>query len=251
MAKLLVYHDLLWWITIRMRQNQRALSLLHYLVFVMFHASSALAQELSDEVLEQWLESGDQAPPYEKQGGSEALKFIYPPPDKPLPASHTLLELTEVSIESGWVNVEQCHTELDPVPDAEVIYQFRQMRNLRVTEAKGIEQFWIEGQSVQLKNIGRGARLCLSLEAQILNQTDSGDYRLHYGPFQRRFLDSYFPMHVSLKVDYSRTLLTYGAIMPVVTEGFSVVQEGKRIAIDAWFRGKLTIALEFHTESRP
>lgn len=208
--------------------------------------SIILAQELSEEALEQWLESDEQISPYERKGGGEELKFIHPPPDEPLPSSYTRLELTEASSESGWVRIEQCHTGLDPVPDAEVVYQFRQMRYLRVSEAKGIEQFWVEGQSVQLKKVGRGARLCVALEAQILDQTASGDFRLRYGPFQRRFLDSYFPMHVSLVVDYSRTRLKYGAITPTSTKGFDVVPDGKQLSIDAWFMGKLTIVLDFY-----
>ena len=233
-----------------MRKNKGipdfCMAFLALLPLPLLFTGSVLAQELSEEVLEQWLESEEQLAPYGGKGGGEELKFIHPPPDEPLPFSHTRIELTEASIESGWVRIEQCHTGLDPVPDAEVVYQFRQMRNLRVSEAEGIERFWIEGQSVQLKRVGKGARLCVALEAQLLNQTVSGEFRLRYGPFQRRFLDSYFPMHVSLMVDYSRTSLRYGAISPASTKGFDVVQEGKQISIDAWFMGKLTIALDFY-----
>lgn len=235
-----------------MRDNKCvSVSVMQYSLLVLFLSSHSQAQELSEESLERWLESDDQALPYERKGGGEVLQFLHPPPDYPVPFSHTRLELTEASRKNGWVWVKQCHTGLDPVPDAEVVYHFRQMRNLRVSEAVKIEQHWIEGQSVQMKNIGRGARLCVELEARILHQAKNGNYHLRYGPFQRRFFDSYFPMHVLLEVDYAQSRLAYESITPAATKGFVVTEEGRRLLIDAWFRGKLTVALGFHAETQP
>ena len=131
-----------------------------------------------------------------------------------IPHSHTDLRLDRQSTTEGWVTVEQCHQGLDAVPSAEVVYRFVEMRRLRVIQAENIEKAWVEGQSVQLKNVANGAHLCVALQARLLHRTDNDNYRMNYGPFQRRFLDSYFPMHVTLEVDYTNTGLRFSSVIP-------------------------------------
>lgn len=214
------------------------------LLYCLF-SSMILAQEPSEEELERWFENDDQIDPVEKRGGGEQLELMAPDASGDVPLSHTWLILSPRSVQSGWVAITQCHEALDAVPDAEVVYRFKQMRGLRVTEAVNIGRVWVEGQSVQLKDVGERARLCTGLEANILNRQGEGRYLLRYGPFQRRFLDSYFPMHIILDVDYSNSLLELEAITPEASEGLVLSHAGKQLELEAWFRGKLYIQLQF------
>ena len=209
---------------------------------------SPLAREPSEEELERWFESDEQRYPVELRGGDEQLVFIPPDPAQRIPFSQTHLGISSQSLQSGWVSVVQCHDGLDPVPDAEVVYRFRQMRKLRVTEASGIGQAWVEGQSVQLKDVRKGARLCTELEAKVLTQLQDGHYRMRYGPFQRRFLDSYFPLHVALKVQYPPGMLVFEQITPTPGKHYELVRKEDGLELDAWFKGQLTFELLFRVE---
>lgn len=218
------------------------------LLFFLLFSGASPAQEMSEEELELWFESDEE---FEKRGGGEQLEFMAPDTSQPIPFSHTWLSLSSRSVQSGWIDIVQCHEGLDAVPDAEVVYRFKQMRRLRVTEVGNIGLARVAGQSVQLKEVGKGARLCVELEAKVLNRQEDGGYLLRYGPFQRRFLDSYFPMHVVLEVDYSGSMLKLDTLRPEPTKGFSLIETGNRLLLEGWFRGKLTIDMLFMlTEER-
>lgn len=203
------------------------------------------AAEPSEEELERWFESDEPGPPQSGYGGGSQLEFIAPLTQKPTPLSHTQLLLDEASLATGWVAVEQCHNQLDPVPDAEVVYSFEQMRGLRITEQRGIASARVAGPSVQLRDVQRGARLCVALQARLLRADGPGRYRLRYGPFMRRFLDSYFPLHITLEVRYPAQRLELVQISPAAEEGYGLTAAPGRFSIDAWFRGKLVLELLF------
>ncbi|HEX9801719.1 MAG TPA: hypothetical protein VGB35_00535 [Gammaproteobacteria bacterium] len=204
---------------------------------------AAAAAQSSDEALERWFESDEQRYPFEMHGGSERLEFITPEPGRRIPFSQTRIALTRESLQSGWAAIVQCHDGLDPVPDAEVVYRFGRMRGLRITHQRAIGEARVEGQTVQLREVGDGARLCLALEAQLLSCGQDGSYRLRYGPFQRRFLDSYFPMHVALELNFPPASLRLERISPDPAEGFELVEEEDRIALEAWVRGRFIVEL--------
>ena len=210
-----------------------------------FFCSAPFAQELSEEALQRWFESDDMASPYEEKGGDASLQFIHPPPAEAIPHSHTRLRFDAQSRDTGWVMVEQCHQGLDAVPDAEVVYRFSEMRSLQVTQLEGIEKAWVAGQSVQLKNVSNDARLCVALQARLLHRTDGGHYRMRYGPFQRRFLDSYFPMHVTLNLEYGSAALRLDSITPTAEEGLTITARPQGLEVDAWFRGRLELEFRF------
>lgn len=202
-------------------------------------------QSPTEEELERWFETDEPLQPYRKRGGSEELEFIAPDTTQRIPFSQTRLSLSSQGIETGWVAIVQCHEGLDAVPDTEVVYSFRQMRGLRVTEVRDIGRARIEGQSVQLKDVGKGARLCVELEARLFAQQSDGRYLLRYGPFQRRFLDSYFPLHIAIEMHYPAAGLTLEEIAPTPAEGYILKKGEGYLALEAWFRGKLTIELRF------
>ena len=214
------------------------------LLLILTHLNS-LAYEPTEEELEQWFESDISEPGYVDKSADSDLKIIAPITDEVIPSSHTRLTITSDSLNSGWVRIKQCHDNLDPVPDAEVVYRFRAMRGLHITESSHIESSWVEGQSVQLKNVERPARLCIEAEAQVLYREDDGSYRLRYGPFQRKFLDGYFPYHVSLDVYYPEKMLVVSHIEPSPELGYNLEIEQGTLRADAWFTGRLIFEYRF------
>jgi len=217
-----------------------------FLLLCMFNMSEAVpAQEVTEEALERWFEDDDAPEPYQNQSGGKALEFIAPITDRQIPYSHTRLRFSAHSMAFGWVAITQCHYGLDPVPDAEVVYRFEQMRSLLITEVHNIAEARVVGQSVQLRDVSKGGRLCVEMEAMILKQDKDGHYRLRYGPFMRKFLDGYFPLHVLLEVNYPSELLELDTVTPPATEGIMLKQQNGWLALDAWVRGILVIELYF------
>ena len=78
-----------------------------------------------------------------------------------------------------------------------------------------------------------------------LSKTDNGRYYLKLGPFMRRFLDGYYPLHVQLEVCYPAFLQLVSA-SPVNalrhTSGRKSYAE-----FDLWVVGKLDIELVFRS----
>jgi len=171
------------------------------------------------------------------------LEFLARPPDRPVHHLTNRLTITERSLNDGWVGLVQCHANLDAVPDAEIVYRYRAMRDLEVRSFANIGQARVEGQSVQLEDVERGAELCVEAEVRILNREGKG-YILRNGPFHRRFLDGYYPMHVTVEIEYPRSLEVTGG-SPPEQPGFAVVQQPGYLELDAWFAGRLEIEVRF------
>ncbi len=205
----------------------------------------ATAAPVDDEELERWLEEGGSAPGYPSVVAGAELQFIAPVTERSIHHAVTRLYIDEASLSGGWVSIEQCHEHLDPVPDAEVVYHHSEMRNLLVPESVNITSVSVEGQSVQLQGVEREARLCVTMEAQLLRAEGEGRYRFSYGPFQRRFLDGYYPMHVTLQVDYPAERLMSDSVIPEPEEGYRLELGAGRISADAWFTGQLTFSVSF------
>lgn len=203
--------------------------------------------QLSPQELEEWFEDDERLHPFDKKSDDGALVFLKTPPAKRTPHSRNILTISPHALQSGWVEIDQCHEQLDPISAVEVVYRYKQMRGLRITSYTHIGKVWVDGQSIQLEDVEKGAMLCMQAEARILYKQADGRFILRNGPFQRRFLDSYFPMHVSLTVRYPGHLLHFSNVTPPARPGFEVKKETGLIHIDSWFEGKLMIELEFRS----
>jgi len=205
------------------------------------------AAELTKEQLEAWFNDDTRLHPHEFVSNEGELEFLSSPPKKRTPNLQNKVFIKEDSLKTGWVQINQCYDELDPIEAVEVVYRYREMRGLKVQSFKNIDKAVVQGQSVQLDNVQKGAELCVAIEARILIRNKNGQYQFRNGPFQRRFLDSYFPMHVQLDVQFPENLLVVSSVTPDVAPGFKVTKEKNRLQIDAWFKGKLLIEVNFKT----
>lgn len=173
------------------------------------------------------------------------LTFLTTAPGKPVHHHQNRIRITEDSLASGWTDLEQCHDNLDAVPRAQITFREGYIRNLRVLESRAIDEAWVEGATVQLREVHSGARLCLAAQTRALNNSGSGYFTLNNGPYMRKFLDGYYPMQVSLKLEYPARLLQIIDISPSEQEGFHVSQKAGSVNIDTLFEGELRTQVQF------
>ena len=149
------------------------------------------------------------------------------------------------SLSEGWIELTQCHENLDAVRAAQILFSAERIRDLEVVSAEGIGRAWVEGHSVQLTDIAPEATLCIRAESRAMSALGEGRYRLRNGPYMRRFLDGYYPMQVSLDVSYPADRLALVQHQPAMQPGFEVRAEPGHVAVDAAFEGRLFTCLDF------
>jgi hypothetical protein len=168
------------------------------------------------------------------------LRLLDQPPAKPAHQHLNRLVIDADSVATGWVSLEQCHEGLDAVPALEIVFAAGRVRDLAITETRNIGRAWVEDHSVQLEDVGRDSRLCLSAHTLALRPGEQ-TLALANGPYMRRFLDGYYPMRVQLRVSYPETLLRYIDSTPVT---FTRPAPGE-LLLDVWFEGVLRTTVSF------
>jgi len=200
------------------------------------------AAEISPQELEDWFNgTGTHSAASVNEG---ELVFLPGKPDKPVHHHHNFLAIVPSSLEDGWATLVQCHENLDRVGRTQIVFNREKIRGIRIQSYSGIEKAWVEGASVQLENIGPGAMLCLSAESRALIPNGDGSWSLRNGPFMRKFLDGYYPMHVSMKIAFPETIRP-AEISPAPNEGLRVWRMGNTLHLDAWFEGRLNTEIRF------
>ena len=223
-----------------------------FFLFSVFVAPAMASEHLTQEQLEQWfndeLVSDEERALAVNEGD---LVFLSKLPEKAVHYSQNILTISKESLDNGWVHLVQCHVNLDAVAASQVVYRYKRMRNLSVESFEKIGRAWVEGNSVQMEDVQEGAKLCIQADVGILYSTsDEKDRKgkgavLRNGPFHRKFLDGYYPMHVSLEIKYPGALLRYENINPKAQPGFSVTAGKNTLTVDAWFEGELRTEVRF------
>jgi len=80
---------------------------------------------------------------------------------------------------------------------------------------------------------------------KIFNQQSNDIFSLISGPYHRKFLDGYFPYHVTLIIHYPETKLKIITTKPSKQTGFQVKREANKIIFDSVFKGELNIEAIF------
>ncbi len=173
------------------------------------------------------------------------LHFLDKPPIKLIHHHHNQIRINADSLSSGWVSLTQCHTNLDPVPRAQITFREGYVRDLRVDVSTRIKQAWVEGATVQLVDVEPGARLCLYAQTRALRNTGNGYFSLTSGPYMRKFLDGYYPMRVTLEIEYPPKNLQLIDIAPQAQPGFNLKTQRGSIHLDAIFEGELKTLIQF------
>jgi len=173
------------------------------------------------------------------------LKFISPVLNTKVLHSETTLSILRSSLETGWVEMEQCYRNLDPVGKTDVVYRYKEIKNLKIKSFQHIRQAIVVDQSIHLEDIGQSASLCVQAMVKILKKSGLNAYKLSNGPYHRSFFDGYYPYHITLTINYPSDLIQFRNMLPVTQPLFKVITKTKQLLIDTWFEGILKIDIEF------
>lgn len=204
------------------------------------------ADEHDDEDFPDW--TWDDFDPDTDEVSDGELRFLERPPAEAVHHHHNGVIVGSSSLVDGWVRLRQCHTQLDEITRAQVLFRNGHVRNIAVTESRNIGRAWVEAHSVQLVDVGKNARLCIDAESLSLMPNDDGSFRLSSGPFMRRFLDGYYPMRVSGEIELGDSGLRFAGITPAHQAGFRVELTANTIRFDAWFEGRLQTEIRLERE---
>jgi hypothetical protein len=175
------------------------------------------------------------------------LEFLLTPPATSVHHHINRIQISEDSLHSGWVELLQCHRQLDPVPHLEIVYHPRRIRHIKLLRAENIGSSRVVGSNIVLREVGQNASICLQAETQSLHPTGQGGYQLRNGPYMRRFLDGYYPMLLTLQVDYPAELIGFTAMRPFPDDSGHRQQRNGRVYWNGWFQGKLFTEIDFQT----
>lgn len=173
------------------------------------------------------------------------LQLLDKLPEAAVHSHENRLVITEQSLSDGWVAMYQCHSDLDKVSASQIVYDEDRIRNINVLSSQNIGSVRIEGHTVQMKDIEAESKICISADKRALSFAE-GRYYLKLGPFIRRFLDGYYPLHVQVEVSYPaflQLLSTHPVDALQRTRGKTSYAE-----IDVWVVGKLNIELIFSSK---
>jgi len=173
------------------------------------------------------------------------LHFLARSPAKLIHHHHNRILINAESLNSGWVTLRQCHTNLDAVPRAQITFREGYVRDLKVESATRIKQAWVEDATIQLVDVEPRARLCLLAQTRAFRNTGNGYFSLTSGPYMRKFLDGYYPMRVTLDIDYPAKTLQLIDIAPQAQPGLILNAKRGAIRLDATFEGELNTLIQF------
>lgn len=172
-------------------------------------------------------------------------RFLAEPPQEEVHHHSTRIAIDQRALETGWTRLEQCHTNMDALGATQIVFRETRIRAIEVLSTTNIDRARVEGPTVQLDGVRKGAEICLKAETRNLERIDKGTFLLRNGPFMRRLFDSYFPLHVTLHVRFPPNLLTFRSMAPSPRPGLELQQEPGRINVEAWFSGVLNTRLRF------
>lgn len=167
-----------------------------------------------------------------------ALRFLESPPQAPVHHHYNEIEITESSLIHGWVRLRQCHYNLDPVPELEIVYSPERIKDLKILSADKVGVSRVAGPKIQLSDIESGGKICISAESRALRRKGDNRYMLQNGPYMRRFLDGYYPMQISMRLSVPETIRLMEA-EPESQPGLEVHFQGRTASLKGWFEGIL------------
>ena len=173
------------------------------------------------------------------------LEFIAPIKDKKILHSDAVLTITESSLVAGWVDLQQCYRNLDPIGETDVVYNYNNIKQLKITSLSYIGEAVVNGQTIHLQDVSASAHLCIQAEVQILEQTSDQQFILRNGPYHLKFLDGYYPYHVTVTIRYPDDRLKYTHVSPEPQSLFKIITQPGKFFMDTWFEGVLQVEISF------
>lgn len=207
-------------------------------------APGAVVAAESDAIADDWLAEEERLRAKIDAVNEGELHFLASAEDLSVHHHAAQISITPASLLDGWVEMRQCHVNLDRVAAAQILFNPSRSRGLTVSSFRNIDAAYAEGNSIQLRGVGDDSEICLSAESRALHRLDDGIFELQNGPFMRRFLDGYYPLQLSLRIDFPATLMLFDH-RPEAQPGFAVETGAGQVAVEAIFEGELRTAFRF------
>ena len=204
-----------------------------------FTITTTYADAMSEQKIEDWFNDDSELSIEDINEGQ--LTFISPLADKNILSTEAVMTITDNSLKTGMVSLRQCYRNLDPVAEMDVVYSYKNMKQLRIVSVGNIADARVIGNSIQLRDITASAFVCIAADVQLLENTAGDSYALSYGPYYRRFLDGYYPYHATVIIDYPERRLRYADVSPSQRPMFELVTEPGKLIMDTWFEGVLKV----------
>lgn len=171
------------------------------------------------------------------------LRFLAQRPDPGAYHYQSRVTITPESLTSGMVNLNTCHLALDP--NSRIVIQFNpeRVQDIRIAEFTGMTDARVEGHKVELRDVKRGASICIDLRSRVLDEQGPGQWRLRAGPLMRRYLDGYLPMHAQLQVQWPDGLLRVVSQDPSNQDGAQLQARSDGTNWQLTFAGRLNTHL--------
>lgn len=171
------------------------------------------------------------------------LRFLPVRPDPDAYWYESQVTLDANSLTTGIVQLHTCHHRLDPNHRIVIAFNRERVKDIAVASAQGVGSAEVVDQRVELKDVQRGASVCVRLTSKALDATDTG-WRLHAGPLMRRYLDGYLPMQAKLSFAWPKGLLAVTQTEPVAQPGVLLSQSEAGAALDITFAGRMRATLD-------
>jgi len=172
------------------------------------------------------------------------LVFLQEPPPRPVHHHRSRIVITRQSLADGWVFMEQCHERLDRVAEAQILFNPGRTRALEVLSFQNMDTAFVESNTIQLRGIREASTVCARLETRALHALGMQIFELQNGPFMRRFLDGYYPLQLSIEIEYPAhlELVDYE---PDHQPGYAVSRAPGLVGVEALFEGQLRTRFRF------
>jgi hypothetical protein len=204
--------------------------------------SHAESSPFTEEQLE-WLMSDEEHPAAAVNEGE--LNFLTTAASAPEHHHETTITITENAIKNGWVKLDQCHTDLGLIDSLDIVYDPNRVQSLQIVSTRNIGSAKVNRHTVELQDIGPDSNICIQADSRALWLSDAKHFELKNGPFMRRFLDGYYPLHITLKVIYPSHRLQLVSIEPVAQTGWSIQHNSGTVIADGRFEGELSTRFLF------
>lgn len=218
-----------------------------FVLFLMIMGLNATAESIVDSTqqfdVEAWFNDDSESRSLEVNEGE--LSFIKPVTGKNTLHSAIELTISKQSLATGWVALRQCYFNINPAVATDIVYQYKQVRNFKIKSSKNIAKAHVNGQVLHLYDIAADASICVIADIHVLKKREAYVYVIDNGPYHLKFLDGYYPYHVSLTVNFPLEQIQFSKISPPSQPLFTVKQQSDRLFIDTWFEGVLNIRIEF------
>jgi len=202
------------------------------------------SMEQADQDLPGWVDAEESERQRIAAVNEGELEFLDEPPPGPVHHHRSRIVITRQSLADGWVLMEQCHERLDRVAEAQIVFNPGRTRALEVLSFHNMDTAFVESNTIQLRGIREGSKVCARLETRALHSLGVQIFELQNGPFMRRFLDGYYPLQLSIQIEYPPhlELVDYA---PENQPGCAVTSASGHVGVEALFEGELRTRFRF------